>query len=58
MQQTKMKEFSIHYINANKLKGRLLELEKAFGSHIRVILNNELTKKYERRFEGTISELI
>jgi 16S rRNA (cytidine1402-2'-O)-methyltransferase len=58
MQHQKMKEFSIHYINANKLKGRLLELEQAFGGQQRIILNNELTKKYERRFEGSIAELL
>ena len=58
MQNIKMKEFSIHFINANKLKARLLQLEKTFGGEQRIILNNELTKKYERRFEGTIAELI
>ena len=58
MQNQKMKEFSIHFINANKLKGRLLELERTFGGEQRIIVNNELTKKYERRFEGTIAELI
>ena len=46
----KMKEFSIHFINANKLKGRLLELEKTFGGNQRIIVNNQLTKKFERRF--------
>lgn len=50
MQNLKMKEFSIHFINANKLKARLLQLEKTFGGEQRIILNNELTKKYERRF--------
>ena len=30
-------------------------MEKTFGGEIRIILNNELTKKYERRFEGTIA---
>jgi 16S rRNA C1402 (ribose-2'-O) methylase RsmI len=50
MQNLKMKEFSIHFINANKLKARLLQLEKTFGGNQRIILNNELTKKYERRF--------
>lgn len=40
MQNIKMKEFSIHFINANKLKSRMLELERAFGGNQRIILSN------------------
>ena len=54
----KMKQFSINFINANKLKARLLDLQKKFGGDHKILLNNQLTKKYERRFQGSISQLL
>jgi 16S rRNA C1402 (ribose-2'-O) methylase RsmI len=54
----KMEEFSINFINAKKLKKRLLFLEQAFSGEHRILLANELTKKYERRYNGTIAGLI
>lgn len=53
-----MQEFSINFINAKKLKKRLLFLEQAFTPNHKILLANELTKKYERRFNGSISDLI
>jgi hypothetical protein len=41
-----MEEFSINFINAKKLKKRLLFLENAFSSSHKVLLANELTKKF------------
>jgi 16S rRNA C1402 (ribose-2'-O) methylase RsmI len=53
-----MREFSINFINAQKLKKRLLMLEKAFSEKHNILLANELTKKYERRYNGNIAQLI
>ena len=58
MKNIKSKEFSISFINANKLKKKLLEIEKIYGPNQKILLNNELTKKHERRFHGTVSELM
>ena len=53
-----MDEFSINFINAKKLKKRLLHLEQVFSGEHKILLANELTKKFERRYNGTIAGLI
>jgi 16S rRNA C1402 (ribose-2'-O) methylase RsmI len=58
LRNIKMQEFSINFINAKKLKKRLLHLEQAFSGGHKILLANELTKKYERRYYGTIAGLI
>lgn len=44
-------------MNSKKLKNKVIELEKNYGSDQKVILANELTKMYERRYHGSLGEL-
>lgn len=58
LRQAKEKDFSIHFINSKKLKKNVYELQRIYGQQQKIVLANELTKKFERKFHGKIKQLI
>lgn len=54
MNKIKNDEFSINFINAKKLKKKALQLDRVYGTNHNILIANELTKKYERKFNGSI----
>jgi 16S rRNA C1402 (ribose-2'-O) methylase RsmI len=57
IEEAKKKEFSIHFLNSKKLRKKVIELEKNYGSEQKIFLANELTKLYERKYHGNLGEL-
>lgn len=57
IEEAKKKQFSIHFINSKKLRNKVIELEKNYGSDQKILLANELTKLYERKYHGTLGQL-
>jgi 16S rRNA C1402 (ribose-2'-O) methylase RsmI len=57
IEEAKKKEFSIHFLNSKKLRNKVIDLEKNYGSEQKIFLANELTKLYERKYHGNLGEL-
>lgn len=54
LRASKDQDFSIHFINSKKLKKNAFNLEKIYGGDHRILIANELTKKFERKFNGNL----
>lgn len=53
----KRQETIVFYESPHRLKNRIEEMEKVFGSDRRVVLARELTKRFEEFVRGTLAEV-
>lgn len=58
LQEAKQKDFSIHFINSKKMKKAAYELVKIYGQDHKIIIANQMTKKFEKKFHGSLKQLL